>query len=166
MPTQPSTLEELKTMAQRIDDINFYADRSYDRRSPVKKTWEKRAVHKIEETDKSQTECFYCKRKGHLQKDCFKRERDAKNSKGSDKSKNWRGSKKPEAKKDELTLNTIDLKVAMTKDALLPARKTPGSAGYDIRPSKSGTIHPGQEVRIPTSLSITIPAGHCRFIIS
>jgi hypothetical protein len=26
MPTQPSTLEELKTMAQRIDDINFYAD--------------------------------------------------------------------------------------------------------------------------------------------
>jgi dUTP pyrophosphatase len=54
----------------------------------------------------------------------------------------------------------------MTKDALLPARKTPGSAGYDIRPSKSGTIHPGQEVRIPTGLSITIPAGHCGFIIS
>ena len=163
LPHPPATYEDLHIHAQRINDLTFYVDRSLHTK-PSGHPWEKKALHKIEgdskTSDKSNIECHYCKKKGHYKKECYKFIRDSEK-----KPKNWKTTKK-EPKKDELSLNAIELKVKMSENSLLPARKTPGSAGYDIRPSKSGSILPGQEVRIPTGLSITIPTGHCGFIVS
>lgn len=47
-------------------------------------------------------------------------------------------------------------------DVPLPARRTDGSAGYDLAAAveKDLEIHPGERVAVPTGLVLAIPAGY------
>lgn len=56
----------------------------------------------------------------------------------------------------------LNLKIKRLRpEALLPERKTEGSAGYDLRAciAKDFTIDPGELVTLPTGLAAEIPQG-------
>ena len=53
---------------------------------------------------------------------------------------------------------TINLKKG-TPQIRVPEYKTPGAAGADLYPSKSGTLQPGIVSKIPTGLHLEIPEG-------
>ena len=57
---------------------------------------------------------------------------------------------------------TMKLKIKkLREEAVLPERKTPGSAGYDLCACIAGdfTIEPGELVILPTGLAAEIPEG-------
>lgn len=61
------------------------------------------------------------------------------------------------------------LKVKRLKEAaVLPERKTQGSAGYDLHACIAApfTIEPGELVMLPTGLAMEIPKGHAGMIFT
>jgi dUTP pyrophosphatase len=42
----------------------------------------------------------------------------------------------------------------------LPARATPGSAGFDLASAEAGTLGPGERRLFGTGFAVAIPAGH------
>lgn len=48
--------------------------------------------------------------------------------------------------------------------ATTPTRATDGSAGFDLYATDHCTVYPGARVKIPTGISLAIPAGHAGFI--
>ncbi len=61
------------------------------------------------------------------------------------------------------------LKVKRLKEtAVLPERKTAGSAGYDLHACIAApfTIEPGELVMLPTGLAMEIPKGHAGMIFT
>ena len=48
--------------------------------------------------------------------------------------------------------------------ATQPTRVTEGSAGFDLYATENHTVWPGARVKIPTGVSLGIPAGYAGFI--
>jgi len=48
--------------------------------------------------------------------------------------------------------------------ATQPTRGTEGSAGFDLYATENHTVWPGARVKIPTGVSLGIPAGYAGFI--
>ena len=64
----------------------------------------------------------------------------------------------------EWTLNVKRLR----EEAVLPERKTDGSAGYDLRACVAApfTLEPGELVMLPTGLGVELPQGTAGFIFT
>jgi dUTP pyrophosphatase len=62
----------------------------------------------------------------------------------------------------EITINTIDqLPIKhLEPNARLPERKTPQAAGYDLTPSETVHLAPGEQQLINTGIAIAIPEGY------
>lgn len=56
----------------------------------------------------------------------------------------------------------------LREDAVLPERKTPGSAGYDLCACIAGdfTIEPGELAIFPTGLAVEVPLGSTAMIFT
>ncbi|MEX0385831.1 dUTP diphosphatase [Spiribacter onubensis] len=52
----------------------------------------------------------------------------------------------------------------LNKDAVLPTRSSPGSAGLDLYSTEGKDIDPGDRVLVPTGVSVSIPADHVGLI--
>ncbi len=63
----------------------------------------------------------------------------------------------------------MELKIKKLREqAILPERKTPGSAGYDLCACIAGeiTLEPGEQVLLPAGFAMEVPPGHAGFIFS
>ena len=58
---------------------------------------------------------------------------------------------------------TIKIKL-LHNYATQPTRGTEGSAGFDLYATENHTVWPGARVKIPTGVSLGIPAGYAGFI--
>jgi len=173
-------LIRIQTAALRFDRITFPFNRN-DRKmdpkghftrhtgKPNNQSDDKRHLHQI--SDRSKVECHFCHRLGHYEKDCFQKN----GFPGKDAKKTSTSKPKAPFKKrihemtkmeDSKTLNVIEHEMnyiavkPLSKNATLPERKTPGSAGLDLTPCESGTIQPGEQALVDTGISMAIPRGH------
>lgn len=65
--------------------------------------------------------------------------------------------------------NQMKLRMKKLKEeAILPERKTEGSAGYDLCACIAAdfTVHPGELVIIPTGLAVEVPVGYSGMIFT
>jgi dUTP pyrophosphatase len=53
----------------------------------------------------------------------------------------------------------MKIKRVFNHDLPMPARATPGSAGFDLRANRFETLRPGQRALIPTGFAVAIPQG-------
>jgi deoxyuridine 5'-triphosphate nucleotidohydrolase len=121
-------------------------------------------IHQINGDKTKEIVCFNCNKKGHFAKDC----RSNPNTKWIPRNKSsvsWKDQSKKEIKeisvKEPRQINIIKVNTKkFDEKAELPAHKTAGSAGLDIKPNVDGVLAPFETGVFTTGLAIEIPPGY------
>src|SRR5215212_1417163 len=124
-----------------------------------KNTW-RRNVNAIQDKDwMKELTCYQCQEKGHISKDCPKWKGKAGKTFGQPgwKPKPDRMTFRQTRKFNNAKRLNLILKVKVEDKKYKPVRKTPGSAGYDLVPSESGMIKPGDLKEVKVGISLKLP---------
>ena len=59
----------------------------------------------------------------------------------------------------------MELKITVESEDLIPFKKHPKDAGFDLRTKHKATIFPGQDLKISTGVRVQIPQGYMGVIV-